>query len=253
MSATNGETTKTEAIDKGTPATPKKSRRSPGKKNNKDGKRRSEGNAEVKLKRFIQSVNEKKKRKLPMSEEEMKKMEKTKKRRKETNKTRRVLSKILIGLLEDGSLYTKDGKQYENIYNVVTIPDKKKYATIINNSQIRFCAYKENLQLADINCDIKTEREVDKQFKDLLKRYLQGDPEVVNMISTKKVITKIPADIDEQAIKEAASKMLESSAGTNGATEKNEEAALDELFKKESNSDSENSEEYIDSPEEEDE
>jgi len=129
----------------------------------------------VMLKRFIQAVQAKEKKNEPLTKEDIEKEEKTKARRRETNQKRRTLSKVLIRTLGDGDLYTKHGKAYENIWNVVAIPEDKKYLTIVNNNEIHRKKYTDGNQLAEVECDIKRERKGDKDFKELLKRYIAGD------------------------------------------------------------------------------
>jgi hypothetical protein len=204
MSTTNEKKRKNNAADKKLP-------KSKNTKNDKKRKNRTnyEENPNVMLKRFAATVQEKEKhKKKPLTPEEQLKADKTKARRRVTNQRRRALGKVAIQLLKEGLLYTKEGKQYQNCWNIMTIPDDKTYIGIINNSESINIPYKDENDLADIYVDIKKNRRGEKEFFFLLQKVADGDEMVIDNLKKKKVVHEITTEVDVVALKEAAKKKL---------------------------------------------
>lgn len=127
-----------------------------------------------------------------------------KQRRQELNRQRRALSRALITLLKNGELLLKGGVVSEDVvplalsYNKIVMKDSKNFAQL-SKDKIYWYPYKDEVDLAsDFKVENNVETEEDKEFKVLLSKFLNGDPEVMNMLSKKKVTTEsTPTDYEK--------------------------------------------------------
>lgn len=109
-------------------------------------------------------------------------------RRSWLNKRRRILIKATISLLKNGEFLTVDGKKY-NIRNGVLIKEEPQvYGQIDKKGKITWCPFTDDLSLLDIMPEATSVVEEDLEFQHMLKKFVEGDPEVVNLIKKRKTV-----------------------------------------------------------------
>ena len=175
------------------------------KKKVQESKRKYECNPERRLKKFVQAkLNEELKASQKTPEENLEELARKRKRRDETGRRRRNLTKCALQLLDQGHLYDKDGNKLNNIYNVITVGDCKKYV-FLDETDILFKSYKEDLELAEVITSVRRARPGEKEYLDLVQRLLDGDPDVLSMVSEKKIVVPIKTELDIDKLKKIVS------------------------------------------------
>jgi hypothetical protein len=115
---------------------------------------------------------------------------KVKKRRKELNQERRYMHCILTKMLDNGELYDKEGHELKLYNNRVIIPSLKKYIYLDGDYRIVTGGYKDEIELMMMPYCSPYGKHSDEQFKDLLQKFVEGDPEITAAVAKKRIITE---------------------------------------------------------------
>ena len=174
---------------------------------NGEGKRTPyEKRPETKLIRFVNSLNEN----VVKKKKEYAAQENVKQRRWVLNKQRNFRYKVLFTLAKNNELYDKEGNPIKCIGGVICVPNQKIYYQINKKNQIKKISYTEDLELQEKLPYDDTPDPNEVKYLELCKKFVEGDPEVLELISRKKVLTTVNNPILEnlQDIKEQVKKRL---------------------------------------------
>lgn len=108
-------------------------------------------------------------------------------RRSELNQQRRLLQSIMTTLLESGQLYNKEGKQFKLMCNRAIIPELNVYAYLDSSHKVKFESYSEDIDLLSKPYKSPGGKNMTPEFKEALRRFAEGDPDIVSAVSTKRV------------------------------------------------------------------
>lgn len=156
-------------------------------------KKRYEQRPEIRFKRFVLSLDPETQKK----KKEYANDEKVKKRRGDINRKRSASCRALFSMLKNGELYNKDGAQLSCVHGVVCEEDNGVYYIVTKNNSIKKKHFKDPFDLAEV---IPIDNEVspeDLKFEELCKKFVEGDPEVIKLIKSKKVLTEVENPIME--------------------------------------------------------
>jgi len=155
--------------------------------NRKEVKKRYERLPETKFRRYIASMDpdtKAKKRKYAADEKVIE-------RRKFLNRKRNYRCRILFRLLRGGKLFDESGNQFDCLGGVVCLPDKNDYFIIDNKNNIQTKQFQDEIELSQVLPFQETEAPEDVEYKALCRKFVEGDEEVLKIITTKKVTTTI--------------------------------------------------------------
>lgn len=141
--------------------------------------------AERRFKRYVHSRNPLNKK----NREEYSNRPEVKIRRAELNAKRRELCTLLLWMLKNECLYNVDGDVLSLLANRPVNSKKGIYYCLTSDKKLAMDKYSSDVELLSKPREKPTQQE-DKEFKDLLKKFVEGDPEVMKMLRTKNVVTK---------------------------------------------------------------
>lgn len=174
----------------------------------------------ARLKRYINSKQpENIKKRLEYSKDPV-----TVKRRKDLNRERRYLCALLIKMLKDGLLTeTLSGNRLDFIGNRICITDKKLYYVFDQDKNLQKLPYKDEISLLESDYASPSQTKDKSNFNELLKKFVEGDPEIVSMVCTKKVSHE-ERDPDERIvqIRQIISKYIEDEDSVNESESESE-------------------------------
>ncbi len=147
----------------------------------------SEQNKNIKkLKKYIASRNPE----VVEKRKEYAKDPKVKDRRRELNKERRLLYGTIAKIIESGYCFDNEGNPFKILNNRCVVPDKKLLYCLDEDRKVYTKQYKDDISLLDIPYKPSDKSKRDEEFEELLKKFVDGDPEIITLVSKKRVVTE---------------------------------------------------------------
>jgi hypothetical protein len=150
-----------------------------------------------KLKKYINSLDQTKIEK----RKSYAKDPRVKERRKELNGERRLMWNVLTKLISDGKCFDKDGNPYSIHTNRVITQANKTFYFLNDDRNLVTSTYSDDIDLVQKPYKSPGPSKKDEAFEDLLNKFIDGDPTIIEKVSKKRIYTE-SSDPTVQKIRE---------------------------------------------------
>lgn len=113
-----------------------------------------------------------------------------KNRRKELNAERRLMWNVITKLMMDGKCYDESGKQYSIYINRVITDANSTFYSLDDNRNIITSTYLDKMDLISKPYKAPSHNKKDEVYEEYLSKFMEGDPQILEQVSKKRVYTE---------------------------------------------------------------